>query len=686
MGILKRFWARLRSVPRRNYVFGLAAVVVLLVVFWAGQYAWDYTNSSPFCGTTCHTMPPHYASYESSSHARVKCVECHIGRTSFGIEFTRKAVDAQFVVAYLTGNYKYPIYVQNLQPARETCEKCHWPEKFSNDKVVTLTDFQPDEKNTPTQTTLVMHTGGGTERQGLGYGIHWHIENPVNFYYTDDQQQNIPVIEVTNKDGTKTVYSDTENPLTPEQLAKLPKREMDCIDCHNRTSHNFVSPETALNTALQNKTIDAAIPQIKKKGVEVLTPLYKTTAEATQTIGNLNQFYQQTYPDYYNQNVETVQHAVKVLEDLYPTLHYPDQGLDWTTHPNNLGHMDAPGCFRCHDGKHFTADKKQAIRIECNLCHNLPVVSSPGQPGAAITLTKGDEPASHKTTTWLIEHRTKFDASCQQCHDTRNAGGKDNSSFCSNGACHGTKWTYAGFDAPSLAQIFKPPVQPQGSASASPPKIPHPIGGAPDCQICHGPKSIVRPYPVDHAGRTNDQCTACHTPSMPPDKVQPLVSGPPQVPHDLAGRNECLGCHGSGASGIPQIPQFHKDYQFPNTACLTCHKAAKQAAPAATPTTEAATTPTAAAPSATTAAQTSATPAAGTTAATAVATPAATTAAVGTATQAPGAGAPPALPADHAGRTVCLMCHSAGIGDAKKMPDDHAGRTDDLCLGCHKPQ
>lgn len=581
---LRHLLERLRKVRPRTWLLAIGGLFALFLVFLGGLYAWDYTNSSYFCGTTCHTMPPHYESYLRSPHARVACVECHIGRTSFGVQFTRKAVDAQFVWAYLTGLYQYPLMVKGLQPARESCEKCHWPEKFSWDKVVKFTDYQPDETNTPVETTLVVKTGGGTERGGLGRGIHWHVENPIDFAYSDELQQKIPWVQVTNKDGTKTVYSDIENPLTPEQLAKLPKRTMDCIDCHNRVSHNFLTPEEALDAEIANKNIDPGIPEIKRKGIEVLTPLESTPEKAAATIANLEQFYQQNFPDYYKQNTETVQQAIKTLQSLYPSLHFPDQGLDWTTHPDNLGHKEWPGCFRCHDGKHLTEDRKEAVRLECNLCHSIPVTTKAGESAPAITLEQIQEPDSHKTTTWLVEHRTKFDATCQQCHDTRNAGSADNSSFCSNSACHGTKWTFAGFNAPGLAQVIKPPVPQPTDPNAPPPLVPHPIGGNPECQRCHGTKSTVRPMPADHEGRTSDLCLVCHVPAIASENKSAQAGKPPSIPHDLAGRSECLGCHASGAASPPQIPQSHKDAKFTNGQCTNCHQPKKQGELSGSPT------------------------------------------------------------------------------------------------------
>lgn len=686
MDRLKRLWERMRHVRARIWLLSLGAAVVLFLVFLGGLYAWDYTNSPPFCGTTCHTMPPHYESYLRSPHARVACVECHIGRTSFGVQFTRKAVDAQFVWAYVTGLYSFPLRAKGLQPARESCEKCHWPEKFSWDKVVKVTDYQTDPANTPVETTLVVKTGGGSDRAGLGRGIHWHIENPIQFYYTDDLQQNIPVIRVTNKDGSQTVYSDIETPLTPEQLAKLPSRQMDCIDCHNRVSHNFQSPSEALDTALATKEIDTTIPNIKQKAIEVLTPLYKTTAEANTAIAGLDQFYQQSYGEYYQQNKAAVQTAVKYIQDLYPHLHFPDQGLDWTTHPDNLGHKEWPGCFRCHDGKHFSEDRKQAIRLECNICHSIPAVNTQGRGAPAISLEQAKEPDSHKTTTWLLEHRTRFDATCQECHDTRNAGGNDNTSFCSNSACHGTQWKYAGFDAPALAQILKPPVKAPTDPNAPPPQIPHPIGGNPDCQKCHALNSTVRPMPADHAGRTNETCQACHVPTIPPEGQATQAGKPPGIPHDLTGRAECLGCHNSGAASMPQIPQSHKDANYTNGICTGCHQPLK--AGELTPTPQATISPTAGATGAPTVSATETISAEVTVTATVQAT--VTAEATGSpATEATPTERPtvstgiPNMPPDHF-TAGCTTCHSAGLSGAPVFPANHANYTNEMCSGCHK--
>ncbi|HEX9076331.1 MAG TPA: NapC/NirT family cytochrome c [Anaerolineae bacterium] len=655
MSRLRALWERLRLITARQWAFAGLTAVVLFLVGMGVIYAWDYTNSPTFCGTTCHTMPPEYNAWQRSPHARVNCVECHLGRDIITTTFTRKAGDIMHLVRYSSGNFKFPVYADSMLPARESCEKCHWPEKFADDRAVTIKHYDTDEKNTQIATYLLLKTGGGTEREGRGLGIHWHIENQVTFVATDELKQNIPWVQVVDASGKTTTYTDIENPITTDEVNRLQKHRMDCIDCHNRISHTFTSPEQSIDSALSLKRIDANIPFIKKNAIDVLTAPYKSFDEANKAIDGLDALYSKNYPDYYKSNTQQIKSAIDYLKTAYQSLVYPTQELSWNTHPDNIGHKNAPGCFRCHDGKHFTADNTQAIRLECNICHTLPEVGTPGGPAPVISMVRTGEPESHSATTWLAQHRTAFNSTCQACHDTNNAGGKDNSSFCSNSACHGTDWRYAGLNAIGLAKIFPAPVPPNPNPNLPPKEIPHPIGGSPDCQVCHSQASKIKPYPSDHIGRKNDVCLACHKPTIPPSATTPTAGstpgstnvsaagGPPPIPHDTAGRTQCLGCHGNGASGIPQVPQFHKDANLANNQCLTCHKSSAAAQPTAVPTAGA--QPTKAAPS---------------------------------------TGGPPRIPASHAGRTGCVTCHAQGLLGAPKFPANHAGRTEDTCKACHQ--
>jgi len=45
--------------------------------------------------------------------------------------------------------------------------------------------------------------------------------------------------------------------------------------------------------------------------------------------------------------------------------------VTWGTYRNDIGHVDSPGCFRCHDDSHQTTDGK-VIAQDCELCHSIP--------------------------------------------------------------------------------------------------------------------------------------------------------------------------------------------------------------------------------------------------------------------------------------------------------------------------
>jgi nitrate/TMAO reductase-like tetraheme cytochrome c subunit len=427
--------------------------VLTLIVLIGAAYGWQYTNSPQFCGTTCHTMPPEYSAYLASPHARVDCVECHIGRGFIATQITRKAGDLRHVIATVFQNYTYPIYATKMRPARETCEKCHNPDKFSEDSLREDKRFQDDIDNSPYSIFLSLKTGGGTSRQGLGKGIHWHVENRVLFYSTDELQQNIPYIRVYNDDGSYTEYTDIASSFNPADLKESDLHEMDCVTCHNRVTHLVPMPADQMDAALARGFIDKTIPDIRAKGIEVLSASYTSQQAGLNGIVGLDNYYQAYYPEYYAANLDIIQSAITYIQNIYTSSVNLDQKSDWESHPNDVGHMYFAGCFRCHDGKHMDSQQK-AIRLECNLCHTIPVIAGPSEFIANIEISRGPEPQSHLNANWIVLHNQIFNQTCSDCHTTNNPGGTDNSSFCSNSACHGIVWKYAGFDAPALRQTI----------------------------------------------------------------------------------------------------------------------------------------------------------------------------------------------------------------------------------------
>jgi hypothetical protein len=447
--------------PWWKLILPYAALGLLtLLVIGGGGSGWAYTNSSHFCGTTCHTMPPQYTVYNVSPHANVTCEECHIGRASFFNQLTRKSQGIKETYDQVLGLYKLPIYAEALRPARDTCEKCHQPETFSADSVRVIPHFADDFHNTASRVYLILKTGGGAKREGLGKGIHWHIVNKVEYYPTDQLEQDIPYIRVYNDDGTTTEYVDVESGFDKSKIDESKLKTMDCVTCHNRVTHDFTFPEESINTAMARGQISPDIPLIHKKSVEVMTAKYENQALAYAAINKLEQYYKRT--EYYAGHEDQISTAMQSLKDIYDRTVFHDQQVDWTTHPSNVGHINSPGCFRCHDGKHLD-DKKQAIRLECNLCHSVPVVKGQDDFVTNIEISTGPEPDTHLNPNWISLHNQAFGPSCSACHTTSDPGGTSNTSFCSNSACHGNVYTFAGFDAPKLREILKsqlPPAEP----------------------------------------------------------------------------------------------------------------------------------------------------------------------------------------------------------------------------------
>lgn len=463
--------------------------VILVVVLAGGAYAWDYTNSPQFCGTTCHTMPPQNATYKISPHANVYCTECHIGRAFVGEQLARKTEDVYELYSMVFNVYEFPIRATRTKPDILTCEKCHLPETFSDDSLRTIARFKDDIPNTPYDIYLILKTGGGTEREGLGKGIHWHIVNPVYYYSEDLENQEIPYVRVVNDDGTFTEYVDVESGFDLAGLDESKLKQVECTTCHNRVSHNFQPPNESVDSAMARGLISPDIPGIHRRAVEALSVPYASREEAMAALDDIEEYYKNT--DYYPGHGEQISAAVQTLKDIYDRTVFMDQKVDWTTHPNNIGHINSPGCFRCHDGKHLDTEQ-QAIRLECNLCHSIPVVADDQDFIANIEINREPEPESHLNPNWISLHNQVFDATCANCHTTDDLGGTSDTSFCSNSACHGSVYLYAGFDAPALREILKDqlPAKPE-----APP--PAPVVGDPTYDANIGPLFAAK-------------CTACH--------------------------------------------------------------------------------------------------------------------------------------------------------------------------------
>lgn len=437
--------------------------MITAVFAYGSVEAWTYTNSSEFCGTTCHTMPPEYSAYQRSPHARVQCVECHIGRDVFTAQFTRKAGDLRHVVLTITQDYEFPIHSRAMRPARDTCEKCHFPEKFSDDSLREIYHFANNIENTPENTYLILKTGGGSSREGLGQGIHWHIENEVYYLATDELEQDIPYVRVVDETGEIREYYDISSGYTPDDIAGTVLSRMDCINCHNRITHSIPNPGDAVDEAMRKNLIANDLPNIREQAFAVLNAEYESDQAAIEGIATLEDFYAETYPEIYADRTTDIQAAVQTLQEIYSYSVFREQKIDWDTHPDNLGHKYDPGCFRCHDGKHLTGSG-EAIRLECNLCHSIPAQIDNNALVTEIELPRGPEPPSHTHSSWITLHGKAIDSSCAACHVPAGPSvdytelterPPADGSFCGNVACHANEWAYAGFDAEELQPVLE---------------------------------------------------------------------------------------------------------------------------------------------------------------------------------------------------------------------------------------
>ena len=461
---IKKFFYPDPGSPRWMYLLPYTVLIVLFLgVVFGGIHTWEYTNSPVFCGTACHTMPPEDIAYKASPHANVTCEECHIGRASFLDQAMRKTQGIKETYYEIFKLYEYPIRAKALRPSLDTCEKCHRPETFSDDSLRKINHFASDKDNTASSVYLIVKTGGGNAREGNARGIHWHITSKVMYYSDDELSQTIPYVRVYNDDGTYTEYTDTESGFDPSTIDESKLRQMDCVTCHNRVTHNFKDPAKSVDESMSSGLIDPTIPFIHNKAVTVLSATYKTREDAVKAISAIEDDYKRNLFDTYTQKGAEIKKAIVEIQAIYDRTVFHEQKIDSTTYPNNLGHITAPGCFRCHDGKHLN-DKNEAVRLECNVCHSVPVVAKSDDFVTKIEISNGPEPETHFNPNWISMHNQAIGPSCANCHTTKDPGGTSNTSFCSNSACHGTVFTYAGFDAPSLREIIKsqlPPPEPE---------------------------------------------------------------------------------------------------------------------------------------------------------------------------------------------------------------------------------
>jgi nitrate/TMAO reductase-like tetraheme cytochrome c subunit len=390
-----------RPRDRRLMALFLSASAGFLLVTAMGSYhTYHFSESVQFCGETCHgVMKPELTTYKHSPHARVACAECHIGPGATW--FVRSKLSGTYQV-YATLAHKYPTPiltpVKNLRPAQETCEQCHWPKKFVGNLDRTYNYFLPDASNSMYSIRLLLKVGGGDPADGPVGGIHWHmsVANKIEYVPGDASRQKIPWVRVTDQQGIVTVF---HTPGFTNEPDKSAMRTMDCIDCHNRPSHRYKSPESAVNLAMSLGRIDRSLPYIKTNAMAALVAPYTSDAQALQGIATL-------LSDRYRQDPR-IRPTIDAVQQIYTNNFFPEMKASWRNYPENIGHKDWPGCFRCHDGQHKTSDGRIIKANDCNACHTILAQGSPSQMNQ---LTPEGQKFSHP----IDEYDPAFQ--CTDCH------------------------------------------------------------------------------------------------------------------------------------------------------------------------------------------------------------------------------------------------------------------------------
>ncbi len=400
----------------RTVIFSIVGGLMLIGISAMGTYrAYHFTESVAFCGTTCHSvMKPEHTAFLSSPHANVQCTTCHIGPGADW--FVKSKINGLKQVWNTAFNlYPRPIEtpVHNLRPAKETCYTCHWPDKFFGSVLMERTYYRAESsKNNPWTIKMLINVGGGDSRHGRGQGIHWHmaVDNEIEYVAADPKRLTIPWVRQTAKDGTVTIFRTTDTNLAseverlakPEELAKSEVRTMDCIDCHNRPSHQYHSPERSMNESMRAGLIDATLPSIKSLGVTLLDGEYTTE---TQALASIETTLREEFPD----PDPRVDAAIKQIQKIYSENFFPEMKVSWRQYPDHIGHMTSPGCFRCHDGKHVS-DTGKVIRNDCNICHT---IIAQGKGATLESITTGGLEFEHPEDVgdeWKEQN-------CSECHD-----------------------------------------------------------------------------------------------------------------------------------------------------------------------------------------------------------------------------------------------------------------------------
>lgn len=395
-------------------VGAVLATLALLVV--TTRDAVRFTDTRVFCGKTCHaSMAPEHAANLRSPHANVSCVECHVGDGV--VAYWRSKIlglDELYATVFNTYQRPIPAPVHTMPPARHTCGNCHWAEEHFGARLIQRPYYRYDEQNTAEQISVLVRTGGGGAK---GEGIHFRmaLDKEIAFVAEDEQRQRIPWVKATSKNGASVEYLSTERTIAPEKLVSMKRRILDCIDCHNRAGHDIGPPDVAVDHALAAGAISPTLPWIKKVSVEAVSKRYASSTEASGAIRrDIAAFYQKGYLAIASARAADISKAGDVVAAIWNATVFPGMKVDGASYPSHIGHTSWPGCFRCHDGKHVSADGK-VLPNDCAVCHTLPQRAGQAPLGEMISAPGTDwHPWQIGTKHLAVKKHSEI--LCHECH------------------------------------------------------------------------------------------------------------------------------------------------------------------------------------------------------------------------------------------------------------------------------
>ena len=470
---------------------GVAMTLTLPIIGLLSYEGYHYTDSNEFCGSVCHTvMEPQFAAYQQSPHAHVHCAECHIGSgASWYVKSKLSGIRQVFAVVLGTFPRPIPPAIQELRPATETCQQCHWPSKFYGDQLVTIDHYGSDEKNTAGRIRMLLKTGGSDPSTGPPSGIHWHMALgfTVEYVAVDDHLQEIPWVKTTDHATNQSRVFRSDGLMEKDPPPKGTRRTVDCMDCHNRPTHIFRSPEKAADSALHVHSALQTLPFAKRELVAALARSYPTKNDGNREIKEaLESFYRDQYTQVWNDRRRDVEQLVDAALEIYRATAFPEMNVSWRTYPNNIGHKIFPGCFRCHDDKHVD-DSGRSMNRDCGACHEF-LVPSNGDLGSNTVHVGGFvHPFS------LVGPHAAL--RCDQCH----TGG-----VAPNPTCAGCHVSVADFRAGTLPGWSKTKLPADSMRDIA------------DCEACH---DLARQMTLE---TLDEKCMDCH--SDEEDKFRGLLA------------------------------------------------------------------------------------------------------------------------------------------------------------------